>query len=285
MGKRIRRPAESDVARDQFVAGQTTSTAVVPASEPAPTTQYAIDADAATGTDVTQRKTNTYLIDSIGGHLEHRVRQARASTDYTAVFSVCDERQSVLVYNKLYGMSITVPVKDSVEREEMHLFSAFHPHRIRKRFDPATFVYAVPFGGLKDCGPVNSEEPTQRLGALLPLVACSATMDLIYGAKSDFGWITLMYENKGPDDPNPTGIVAFEGWLFKMVEERVRDNRTNKWYTLKKAVDHDDLVYYGSRIQMMVDHAATLAPTVAASMATAAPAVGEGDDAEMTTGS
>jgi len=277
------RPDEADIARTDFAETAVVPAARVPEDASLAYSQYAIDADAATGTDATQRKTLTYLIESIGGHLEQRVREAYNATGYDAVFAVCDERQSVLVYNKLYGKTISVPIQNSVEREELHLFSAFHPRHIRKRFDPTAFIYAVPYGGLKDCGPVSAAEPTKRIGVVRPLVACRASMDVIYGAKSDFGWISLMYENKGPDDPYPTGIVAFEGWLFKMTEERVRDNRTGKWYNHKTAVDHDDLAYYGTRIQAMVDHAASLAPTIAAAMAPTSPAaagLGE-EDAEM----
>ena len=246
-----------------------------------------VDADALIGTQEQLHKTNTYILEEIGGRLGQRVREARASRTEDPIFDVCDERRSILIYNKLYGVEIDVPVKKSRERENMHLFSTFQPHLFTRRLDPTQYVYEWTYGGLKDCGP-DPRDSSKRAYALRPLVIDKRTQDVYGKAGSDFGWLSLLYENKNdtgewnPEervDPYPTGIVALEGWLFKMKERTFTSKSGRKTYTIKEAVDHDNLDVIAARMTAMIEHGRSLVGTVPATTTNLAPGDFEAVDA------
>jgi len=76
---------------------------------------------------------------------------------------------------------------------------------------------------------------------------CKLTQDLMHTAGSDFGWRALIYLNKGADDPWPTGIVALEAWLFKLVN-REYTNAKGERKTTKDGVDEDDVDEVARRV-------------------------------------
>lgn len=213
-----------------------------------------IDGDALIGTDKQFGTSNTQILDVLGGQMLVWSRQA-TNTEAAPVFGACDTTKSILLFNKLYGQSITVPVKQGKEGETewFHLFSAFYSRVRRERLDPTKFVYSPPYGGLKEVPDPQKQGSTTLVPR--PLVMCSNTLDVMVFASSDWGWRALLYENKGSDDPNPTGIVALEAWLFRLEDHEVQSQRTGKKHIVKQAVDMDDMEEYGRRFQAMVEFA------------------------------
>jgi len=200
-----------------------------------------------------EHKTNasrsaTYELESIGGSFERYIAAAVASRDEQPVFGVCDELQSFLVFNKLYGQSVSIPVRNSPMREECQLISAYHSRQHARRLAADKFLYEPLYGGVTDCG-VAPGQPAdgEHAFAPRPAVMCKLTQDLMHTAGSDFGWRALMYLNKGADDPWPTGIVALEAWLFKLVD-RQYTNAKGERKTTKDGVDEDDVDEVARRI-------------------------------------
>jgi len=200
-------------------------------------------------------RSSTYEIESIGGRMRDYISAAKASNDERPVFGVCDELNSFLIFNKLYRQEITIPVKKTKKREQIYLISAFFPDQRRERFQSDKFQYEPMYGGVTDCGPrPGGTDDSDRLFAPRPAAMCKLTHDLMFTAGSDFGWRALLYRNKGPDDPFPTGIVALEGWLFKLVDVE-RPDPKGKMRVVKESVDQDDLHEYARRIQGIINRA------------------------------
>jgi len=243
------------------MSGEKRQQAVQPSSSASvPMTSFALDGDVAGGSARSMTKTNAYLLESIGGRNRQYMSAAVASEDERPVFGVCDELQTFMMFNKLYGQEIVWRGDDGAEKS-LPLFSAFHPRQHRVRLRQEDFIYQPTFGG-------------KRVAQLRPLLMCRRTVDVLAHAGSDFGWRSLLYVNKGDDDSYPSGIVAMEGWLFERVEREVKSPTTGKTYVMEDGVDMDDLDEYARRITAVTQYAATRVseaePAAAAATVTAA---------------
>jgi hypothetical protein len=214
-----------------------------------------LDGDAMAGLSDHMKETDTYLLESIGGDMARYVRHAVAATTEQPCFGVNDAYGSFLIFNKLYGQSVVVPVRSSAtgETESFHLFSTFHTSKHVGLLDPVNFIYEPTYGGLTDMG-VDPKRAPEHLFMPRPLLMCRRTQDVIAHAGSDFGWRSLLYENKGEDDPYPTGIVALEGWLFELAETEVM-GPSGKAHSMKVGVDCTDLDEYKRRLDAIVEYA------------------------------
>jgi hypothetical protein len=210
--------------------------------------------------------TNTVVIDKIDGALYRYMWEATHRESQEPVLGVCDELSSTLVFNKMYGQSVAMnvaesknpyavptPVADSRRRESYHLFSAFHPHRRTTRLQPEDFGFAITYGGL------NPD------GTMRPLLMCERTRQLIERA-TNFGWRALMYIGDGSRSDFPTGIVALEGWPFNIVKKPYTHKETGRVYDLDDYVECTDMVEYKTRVERILEHAATLAQQIPVSM-------------------
>lgn len=166
------------------------------------------DGDAIAGIkQETNEKTTTYELETLDGLLA--ILLHKAVTGDTAVLYACDENTSLLIMNKCYGMKLDIPVKSNPGKTEtLHVFSAIlqkpkSRRQLKHSFHAKELVYLPTFGGIV----------TTADGIVpKPCITDIFTRNIISDA--DLGWRSLLYTNKGPDDPFPTGIVAFEGWKF-----------------------------------------------------------------------
>jgi len=217
-----------------------------------------LDADHLIGTDKSLERSATYEIETIGGNMRAYIGAAMVSETEMPVIGCCDEYNSILIMNKLYGQQTIIPVRNRPDApESIHLFSAFHPRVHRTRLDGHNFIYEPLYGGVTDCGP-DPTDANERVYAPRPAAMCRLTQDLQFFGGRDFGWRALMYVNKGADDPYPTGIVALEGWLFTIVDAEVIDESTGKLVHTKDAVDIIDMDEYVRRIQIILDRSADI---------------------------
>jgi len=221
---------------------------------------FGLDADALTG-EVNHLQTSaTYFLEKMGGHLSAWSAQAAMSSTMSVVFGSWhypgqedageeDDRtagNSVMIFNKLYGVTVDVPVRKSDVREQMHIFSAFFPRLRRERLDAREWLHEPLYGGLTDRG--ENEEPRY---VPRPAVMDRMTQNLMFEGSSDFGWRALFYENQGHGDPYPTGIVALEGFLFKRVPHTYTSDK-GKQIDGFRPVDETDLVAYAERVERMI---------------------------------
>jgi len=257
-------------------------------SDGASSTSYALDGDVAGGTAKSMSKSNTYIIEAIGGRILQYMSAAVASRDDRPVFGVCDELNSFLVFNKLYGQEIVwrdAGAGADDAPKSLPLFSTFHSRQHRTRLERDDFIYRPTFGGYAEDA-VDPLDASKRVPQLRPLLMCRRTCDVLAHAGSDFGWRSLLYVNKGDGDPYPTGVVAMEAWLFTMVEREVTSPTTGKTHVLKDGVDTDDLDEYSRRITAIVNYAmarvsvqvAELDTSGAFAAQTRAPRVVDADD-------
>jgi len=252
---------------------------------------FALDADTLADEMNHLHTSSTYVLESMGGSLAAWAAQAAANDDMTVIFGTWhypgdadaaeeddrDAGNSVLVFNKLYGVSVDVPVRKSDVREQMHMFSAFFPRLRRERLDAREWLHEPLYGGVTDRG--ENQEPRY---VPRPAIMDRLTQNLMYEASSDFGWRALMYESRGDADPYPTGIVALEGFLFKRVAHRYT-TASGKQIDSFRAADEDNLETYAERVRQIVEHSKSLVAerreaSSAPVTAQAAKSVGEIDE-------
>ena len=237
-------------------------------------TMLGLDADVLAGTDKMANRTATYELEtlvpgtSMYAYMAHAVSATRT---HAATVGVCDEYNSVLIMNKLYGQNIDVPILENRSRqsrrrrlalkaavdsgriEQMHLFSAFYSREHLHHLDPTKWIYEPQYGGVTDCGLPDgcSDLDAEHVYAPRPAIMCKKTQDLMYDAGRDFGWRSLLYINKGDGDPLPTGIVALEGWLFQIVEKTIIDENTGEAVASLDATDVEDIEETARRIALI----------------------------------
>ena len=162
-------------------------------------------------------KTVTYELETLGGRMLQLCRAATQHKDPVA--EVCDATESLLVFNKCYGHALDIPVRNGAGVETLHLFSAVLPppasaDDLCKRFPADWLVYMPTYGGTTVS---NDGTPIPK-----PCIMDPTTRDIMMGS-GGMGWRTLLYQNQGPDDPLPTGIVAAEGWHFCTPEKGTKN--------------------------------------------------------------
>lgn len=193
------------------------------------------------------RRSLTYELEAIGGQMKDDLGRAVASTDEMPVVRVSDEYNSLLVYNKLYGQTADFPVKNTQQREELPMVSAFQPRLHKERLANDWYSFQDLYGGVIDCGPESDEMDAEHQFAMRPAYVCSLTRQIIETAGGEWGWRSLMYINKGPDDPFPTGVVALEAWLFKL-KKTIETTKKGNVRERVEGVDEDDLDEIARRI-------------------------------------
>jgi len=151
-------------------------------------------------------------LDALSGFLLHLTKLAVHGS--APVTYACAETRSFLVMNKCYGQWFDVPVEKQKAPESFPLFSAFMEkpasrRDLKKRFHASELVFMPPYGGTV---PVT--------GAVRPCIMDERTVAVL-GA-SNMGWRALVYTNRGEGDPHPSGVVAMEGWKFRVAKESAK---------------------------------------------------------------
>lgn len=133
----------------------------------------------------------------------------------------CPENKSILLFNKCYGIDVTVPIRPHDKPEtsaDLHLVSVVRarptsPQDMHSRFDTKRIVYMPSYGG-------TFTDPDDGKQYLKPALMDVETRDLMQ--QNGIGWMALWYVNSGTDEDRncPTGIVALEGRAFAMPEDK-----------------------------------------------------------------
>lgn len=175
----------------------------------------AVAAGAHDGTTVTDQ-TVTYRLERLSGRMLHYCQLAAHPASRQAVVMRCPENNSILLFNKCYGVDVDVPVRPAGQDESvatMHLVSVVRqrpssPDDLQCRFDAARTVYMPAYGGV-------FTDPADGKQYMKPCAMDVETRDIMNS--TTVGWMSLWYVNSGRgDDPCPTGIVAMEGRVFAM---------------------------------------------------------------------
>lgn len=232
--RRLRFAANDSRAWAVDAASQSTSTAtdVIARSTPAAADDGDDDDDDDEFADMDERdrarldrplaETATWLLEAIREPslppeapqttLERYVYGALASEDATPIVGYDPTLKTFALYNKHYGAAVSMRVKATTDAEFMFRFSAFYPSTRTANFSVAEWWAEPSYGGLRFCG--TADVGDEKLYVARPLLMCTRSR-LVRMADRGFGWRSLLYENKGADDPFPTGIVALEAFVYR----------------------------------------------------------------------